>query len=114
MWLEVEALKFDAAGQNLSFEILIKPIKGLTTDEAAVDKFRAQLTTVLDIYEARLAESKYLAGDDYSLADLHHVPIISNLFKTKIKALFDERPHVGAWAADLLARPAWQKVLAGA
>ncbi|KAK4423365.1 Glutathione S-transferase [Sesamum alatum] len=113
VWLEVEALKFDAAGQKLSSEILIKPMLGMTTDEAAVEQFEGELVKVLDVYEARLAKSKYLAGDDYSLADLHHVPIISNLFTTKVKAVFEERPHVSAWCADILARPAWQKVLQG-
>ncbi|KAG8389460.1 hypothetical protein BUALT_Bualt02G0231700 [Buddleja alternifolia] len=112
VWLEVEALRFDAAGQKLNAEIMVKPIKGLTTDEAVVEQLGAQLATVLDVYEARLGESKYLGGDDYSLADLHHIPVINNLMKTKIKALFDERPCVSAWCKDLLARPAWQKVLA--
>lgn len=93
-------------------EILVKPMKGMTTDEAAVEQLQAQLDGVLDVYEARLAQSKYLAGDDYTLADLHHIPIIANLFYTKVKPLFDSRPHVSAWAASLLARPASQKVLA--
>ncbi|KAL7112692.1 hypothetical protein ACP275_04G018300 [Erythranthe tilingii] len=113
-WLEVESQKFDAAGQALSFEILIKPMKGMATDESVVDKLQAQLSAVLDIYEARLSKSKYLGGEEYSLADLHHLPIISNLFKTKVKPLFDARPHVSAWCSDLLARPAWLKVTGGA
>ncbi|KAK6164743.1 hypothetical protein DH2020_001607 [Rehmannia glutinosa] len=113
VWLEVEAQRFDAAGHKLSFEILVKPIKGWTTDEALVEQLQAQLTTVLDVYEKRLAQSKYLGGDDFSLADLHHVPIVNNLLKTKVKALFEERPHVWAWCEDILARPAWKKVLEG-
>ncbi|KAL3647996.1 hypothetical protein CASFOL_008964 [Castilleja foliolosa] len=111
VWLEVEAHRFDAAGNKLSFEILIKPLMGLTTDEAQVEELEAQLGTVLDIYEKRLAESKYLGGEEYSLVDLHHVPIVNNLMKTKVKALFEKRPHVSAWAESILARPAWQKVL---
>ncbi|KAL8530879.1 hypothetical protein ACS0TY_007780 [Phlomoides rotata] len=113
VWLEVESLRFDAAGQKLSFEILIKPLKGLKTDEAAVEALEGQLAAVLDVYEARLGESKYLGGGEYSLADLHHLPIISNLMKTKVKELFDARPRVSAWAADIQSRPAWQKVLSG-
>ncbi|GFQ05812.1 glutathione s-transferase [Phtheirospermum japonicum] len=113
VWLEVEAQKFDAAGNSLSFEILIKPFLGLTTNEAIVEQSQAKLATVLDVYEKRLAESKYLGGDNYSLVDLHHVPIINNLMKTKVKALFKLRPLVSAWSADILAQPAWLKVLAG-
>ncbi|KAL3849779.1 hypothetical protein ACJIZ3_011661 [Penstemon smallii] len=112
VWLEVESLKFDAAGQKLSFELVIKPLLGLTTDESAVEPLQGQLALVLDVYEARLSESKYLGGDSFTLADLHHVPIVNNLMKTKVKALFDARPHVSAWASDILARPTWAKVLA--
>ncbi|XP_057782365.1 glutathione S-transferase-like [Salvia miltiorrhiza] len=110
LWLEVESQKFDAAGQKLSFEILVKPMKGMAVDEAVVEQGQAQLAAVLDVYEARLGKSKYLGGDDFSLADLHHIPIIANLMKTKVKAVFDARPCVAAWAAALLARPAWQKI----
>ncbi|KAL1558426.1 glutathione transferase [Salvia divinorum] len=110
VWLEVEAQKFDAAGQKLSFEILVKPIKGLPVDDAVIEEGKAQLASVLDIYEARLGKSKYLGGDDFSLADLHHIPIVANLQKTKVKAVFDARPAVAAWATALLARPAWQKI----
>ncbi|XP_057782363.1 glutathione S-transferase-like [Salvia miltiorrhiza] len=111
VWLEVESLRFDAAGQKLSFEILVKPMKGMATDEGAVEQLQAQLAAVLDVYEARLAKSKYLGGDDFSLADLHHIPIVANLMNTKVKALFDARPCVAAWAAALVARPAWLKVI---
>ncbi|GER24746.1 glutathione S-transferase [Striga asiatica] len=111
VWAEVEAHRFDAVGQKLNYEIRVKPFKGLTADEALVEQLEAQLVTVLDVYEKRLAESKYLAGDDFTLADLHHVPIINSLMKTKVKALFEERPNVNAWCSELLARPASHKVL---
>ncbi|KAL8546185.1 hypothetical protein ACS0TY_006048 [Phlomoides rotata] len=52
VWLEVESLRFDAAGQKLSFEILIKPLKGLKPDEAAVEALEGKLAAVLDVYEA--------------------------------------------------------------
>ena len=110
VWLEVETQKFDAAAQKLVFELLVKPMKGMTTDAAAVEQLEAQLGGVLDVYEARLSKSKYLGSDDYSLADLHHIPVIAGLQTTKVKALFDARPCVAAWAAALLGRPAWKKV----
>ncbi|KAG6556904.1 hypothetical protein Mapa_001319 [Marchantia paleacea] len=33
----------------------------------------AKFEAVLDVYEKRLSESKYLAGDFFSLADLSHI-----------------------------------------
>nr|GMD66771.1 glutathione S-transferase [Ipomoea batatas] len=110
VWMEVEAQKFDPAASKLSFEIVIKPVLGMTTDDAVVAQYEERLGKVLDVYEARLAQSKYLGGDCFSLVDLHHIPLINNLVATKVKALFDARPKVSAWIANILGRPAWSKV----
>ncbi|KAI3460820.1 hypothetical protein Pfo_017483 [Paulownia fortunei] len=111
VWMEVESHTFDEAASKLSHELVKKPMLGMTTDETVVEQHQEKLGKVLDVYESRLAGSKYLGGEAFSLADLHHLPIINYLFGTKIKALFDDRPHVSAWCADILARPAWQKVV---
>uniref|UniRef100_A0A5B6YKN8 glutathione transferase n=1 Tax=Davidia involucrata TaxID=16924 RepID=A0A5B6YKN8_DAVIN len=113
VWMEVEAHHFDPPASKLTWELAIKPlVLGVATDGAVVEENEAQLGKVLDIYEARLAQSKYVAGDCFTLADLHHLPNIQYLMGTQSKKLFDSRPHVSAWCADILARPAWSKVVA--
>uniref|UniRef100_A0A251VKQ9 glutathione transferase n=2 Tax=Helianthus annuus TaxID=4232 RepID=A0A251VKQ9_HELAN len=109
VWIEVEAQKFDQFGSKLAWELAYKPMFGLTTDEAAVEEHEKKLEQVLDVYESRLSESKYLGGDCFTLADLHHLPVLKYLFGTKAKRLFDARPHVSAWAAEIQSRPAWVK-----
>ncbi|KAJ6935286.1 hypothetical protein NC652_010335 [Populus alba x Populus x berolinensis] len=54
----------------------------------------------------------YLGGDIFTLADLHHLPNISGAMRTQVKKLFDSRPHVSAWVADITSRTAWSKVVA--
>ncbi|CAI9785619.1 unnamed protein product [Fraxinus pennsylvanica] len=112
VWTEVEGQRFDPQASKLGYEIVIKPMLGQTTDEAIVAQLEGKLAEVLDVYEARLAQSKYLGGDSFTLADLHHLPVINYLMGSKIKSLFDERPHVSAWCADILGRPSWKKVVA--
>uniref|UniRef100_A0A2P2K729 glutathione transferase n=1 Tax=Rhizophora mucronata TaxID=61149 RepID=A0A2P2K729_RHIMU len=112
VWMEVEAHQFDPVASKLNWELTFKPMFGLTTDAAVVEENEAKLVKVLDIYEARLSRSKYLGGDDFTLADLHHLPNTACLLRTQCKKLFDERPHVSAWVADIMARPAWSKVIA--
>ncbi|OIT20370.1 PREDICTED: glutathione S-transferase PARB [Nicotiana attenuata] len=107
VWMEVEGQKFEPPASKLTWELGIKPIIGMTTDDAAVKESEAQLSKVLDIYETRLAESKYLGGDSFTLVDLHHIPNIYYLMSSKVKEVFDSRPRVSAWCADILARPAW-------
>ncbi|KAE8009535.1 hypothetical protein FH972_005967 [Carpinus fangiana] len=110
--IEVEAHQFDPAASKLTWELALKPVFGMVTDKAVVEENEAKLAKVLDIYEGRLAHSKYLTCDCFTLADLHHIPTIQYLLGTEAKKLFESRPHVSAWAADITARPAWCKVLA--
>lgn len=112
LWMEVEAHQFDQPASKLNWEIIYKPIFGMTTDPAAVEENEAKLAKVLDVYEARLAQSKYLACDCFTLADLHHLPNLQLLLGSQCKKLIDARPHVSAWAADITSRPAWAKVVA--
>ncbi|PSS06231.1 Glutathione S-transferase [Actinidia chinensis var. chinensis] len=112
VWMEVEAHQFDPLASKLGWELVYKPMFGMTTDAAVVKENEAKLTKVLDIYEARLAQSKYMGGDAFTLADLHHLPTVQLLMGTQCKKLFDSRPCVSAWCADILGRPSWAKVLA--
>ncbi|XP_048130292.1 glutathione S-transferase-like [Rhodamnia argentea] len=112
VWMEVEAHQFDPLASKLQWELVYKPKFGMATDAAVVEENEPKLAKVLDVYEARLSQSKYLGCDYFTLADLHHLPTMTNLMGTPLKKLFDARPKVSAWAADIMARPAWAKVLA--
>ncbi|XVF72585.1 hypothetical protein PTKIN_Ptkin12aG0132800 [Pterospermum kingtungense] len=111
LWNEAEAHQFNSPSSTLVWELFFKPLFGMTTDTAVVEENEAKLAKVLDVYETRLAQSKYLACDHFTLADLHHLPNIQCLLGSPVKKLFDSRPHVSAWVADITARPAWSKVL---
>lgn len=112
VWLEVEAHQFDPVASKLGWELVYKKMFGMETDAAVVEEQEAKLTKVLDVYEARLSKTKYLAGETFTLADLHHMPTLHFVMGTQVKKLFEERPHVCAWAKDILARPSWEKTLA--
>lgn len=112
LWNEVEAQQFNTPSSTLAWELLFKQFYGKTTDTAVVEENEAKLAKVLDVYENRLTQSKYLACDHFTLADLHHLPNVQCLLGSPAKKLFDSRPHVSAWVADITARPSWSKVLA--
>jgi glutathione S-transferase len=110
VWLEVESNQYTPALRPILFECIIHPMLGGATDEKVVEDNLVKLKTVLDVYETRLTESKYLAGDFLSLADLNHVSTTLCLGATPHTSLFEAYPHVKAWWTDLLARPSVQKV----
>lgn len=112
LWIEVEAHHFDPNAQKLNYELTVKPvILGLETDHSVVAEYEPKFEKVLDVYEERLSQSKYLGGDSFTLADLHHLPTIQYLLGSSAKKLFESRPRVNAWVADITSRPSWTKVV---
>lgn len=106
-WAAITWLQFHAAsmgpllGQRVHFEIA----EG-GANAPATAHFRQLSDAALATMESRLAGHAYLAGGDYSIADiasfgwLH----IADLIGFKL----DAWPHVGAWYARVAARPAVQ------
>ncbi|CAG7908918.1 unnamed protein product [Brassica rapa] len=109
MWMYIESFEFDPPATTLTFEQAIKPMTGLKTDYKVVNETEPQLEKVLDIYEERLKNSRFLAGNRFTLADLFHLPNIEYLMNTTTKRLFESRPNVHRWVAKIMARPAWRK-----
>ncbi|KAF6982788.1 hypothetical protein CFC21_001130 [Triticum aestivum] len=110
VWLEVEAHQYNPAVSAIVVQCIILPLLGGARDQAVVDENVAKLKKVLEVYEARLSASRYLAGDDISLADLSHFPFTRYLMETEYAPLVAELPHVNAWWEGLKARPAARKV----
>lgn len=109
MWIYIECFEFDPPSSILTYEQAIKPLIGLKTDYKVVNETVPKLEKVLDIYEERLKKSSFLAGESFTLADLYHLPNIQFLMDTPSKRLFESRPSVRRWVANITARPAWKK-----
>ncbi|XP_044378916.1 glutathione S-transferase 1-like [Triticum aestivum] len=113
VWTEVEAQQYHPAISPVVFECIIFPVmRGAATDQKFVDESLERLRGVLGTYEERLSESRYLAGDSFSFADLNHFPFTFYFMATPYAALFDEYPRVKAWWEDLMARPSVKRVCA--
>lgn len=110
VWLEVESNQFDPAIGPIFYQIFITPMFGGAPDQKVIDANLEKLCKVLDIYEARLSKTKYLAGDFFSLADLSHVPLLCYFMATPHASVVNSRPHVKAWWEAVSSRPAVKKV----
>lgn len=106
---EVESQNFNKpVGQMLLHTGFAKNF-GITSNPEVVEENLAKLEKVLDVYEAHLARSKYLAGEFVSLADLHHLPATNLLVNVAKKGdAFQSRPHVSAWWKCISSRPAFR------
>ena len=110
-WTEVESQTFIAAVGAMLKELFISGVTKSPVNEAVVDAGLAKLKPVFDVYEAQLSKHKYIAGDEYSLADLLHAPNLNYLMMTLKTEAYGNYPRVLAWAENVISRPAFQKVV---
>ncbi|HVE23141.1 MAG TPA: glutathione-dependent disulfide-bond oxidoreductase [Acidocella sp.] len=86
-----------------------------TKIEYAIDRFAMEVKRQLDVLNRRLADNKYIAGNDYTIADMAIFPWYGGLVKGWLyndSAEFlsvQEYAHVQRWADMLLERPAVQR-----
>ena len=75
--------------------------------QPAIDRYQNESRRLFEVLERRLAESEWLAGDEYSIAD------IANWSWVRIHAWSgvetEGLPHLESWMAKLEARPACQR-----
>lgn len=85
-----------------------------TKIEYAIDRFAMETKRQLDVLDRRLAESPYLAGADYTIADIAVWPwygglLLHNLYNATAFLAVHEYKHVRRWADAIAARPAVQR-----
>jgi GST-like protein len=79
--------------------------------EYAINRFAMEAKRQLDVLERRLGESKYLAGDSYTIADIavwswYGQLALGTLYSAAEFLAVEEYTHVQRWAKDIAERPA--------
>lgn len=79
--------------------------------EYAINRYAMETKRQLDVLNRRLAVSPYVAGDEYTIADMAIFPWMGGLVKGMVYGAQEflsthEYPHIEAWADRLMARPA--------
>ncbi len=82
--------------------------------EYAINRFTMEAKRQLDVLDRRLAESRYLGGDEYSIADIAVWPwygqlVRGNLYGAAQFLAVHEYAHVQRWAEEIAKRPAVQR-----
>ncbi|MCA0242372.1 MAG: glutathione-dependent disulfide-bond oxidoreductase [Proteobacteria bacterium] len=76
-----------------------------------IDRYAMEVKRQLDVLDRRLAESRYLAGDDYSIADIAVWPWYGTLAKGQLYEAGEflqvqQYRHVLRWTDEIAQRPA--------
>ena len=106
-WLSVEQSNFSPNAMKFIYEFTFKRPQAPGVLDAAMSMIE---TTYAAISEP-LAKSPFLAGDQFTVADISYMPYIEYLASSPAKAALDKHPHVAAWWARISQRPTWGKVV---
>ena len=79
--------------------------------EYAIDRFAMEVKRQLDVLDRRLAQSEYIAGSTYTIADMAIFPWYGELAKGRLYGAGEflsvqDYKHVNRWVDGLLERPA--------
>jgi GST-like protein len=82
--------------------------------EYAIDRYAMETKRQLDVLNRRLAEAEFIAGDQYTIADIAIWPWYGGLVRTNMYGAAEflsvhEYTHVVRWADAIAARPAVQR-----
>lgn len=85
-----------------------------TKQEYPINRFTMEVKRQLDVLDKQLADNRFIAGEDYSIADIAIWPWYGNLV---LGSAYDAAefldvesyPNVTRWAKELLERPAVQR-----
>ena len=79
--------------------------------EYAINRFAMEAKRQLDVLNRHLAENRYMAGDEYSIADMAIWPwygtlVTENIYSAQEFLSVHDYTHVKRWADEIAARPA--------
>jgi len=79
--------------------------------EYAIDRFAMETKRQLDVLDKRLADNRYIAGDEYTIADMAIFPWYGGMAKGWLYEAAEflqvqEYKHLQRWADEIAARPA--------
>ncbi|MDE1995183.1 MAG: glutathione S-transferase N-terminal domain-containing protein [Rhizobiaceae bacterium] len=76
----------------------------------AIDRFTKETARLYGVLNKRLADRPFLAGEDYTIADISAYPWVAPY--TLLSQEIDDYPHVERWLDTIAARPATQRAYA--
>lgn len=81
-----------------------------TPEPIALERFSTEANRTLHVLDTVLEKNRYVAGDEFSIADIAHFGWLWRRGFPNIT--LDGTPHVARWYADIESRPAVQRSIA--
>ena len=111
IWLEVESQNYNPHVSKIVNERLFKKWRGEKPDTKVIENELEALNKVLDVYEKRLSQVAFIGGDQFSIADISHIPYTNYMLRCGYKELYKSRPNVYRWIKQIIKRSSFQNLL---
>ncbi|KAF7354427.1 Glutathione S-transferase [Mycena venus] len=108
----IEYANFYPAIAKLGMELVANPRRGLPVNQVVVTQALAELSTTLDVYDTILGKQKFLAGDQFTLADVFHLIAAPRLASEGVDILTTKGPNLARWWNEVISRLAWVRLQA--
>ena len=110
-WLSVQQSN-NGPASDIVVEFVFKPMRGGTADESKVPELTQKLNAYLAILDKQLSKHAFIAGEDYTLADISFLSYFHYLVSVpQFANAFDSFPHLKKWWQVVSTRPNWVKAL---
>jgi len=94
---------------NSALRYLANHFGFLPVPQEMADKYLAKAKEVVPVFDRRLGESRYLAGDSLTSADLFLAPIAFNFPAVPgLKEIGEASPNIDRWMREMSTRPSMQ------
>jgi glutathione S-transferase len=107
-WVSVETSNFTPHAMKIIMQLFFAPMMGKEPDQATVASGREGLDRVLPVMERQLAKTPYIAGKEFTVADIGFLPYIDYLFAAKAADQIEAQPSVLAWWKRISDRASWK------
>ncbi|MGH7089100.1 MAG: glutathione S-transferase family protein [Stellaceae bacterium] len=108
-----EAVEAMAARRGPAWRARFAALRQGVANPAFPDAIRRLDKMLADMEKALAAQGPWLAGGEFSLADIAYAPYVTRLDQLKFGAMLDDRPAAARWYDRVRERPAYRDAIAG-
>jgi glutathione S-transferase len=105
-WISIETSEFSAHAMKFVYHDIFKRPQEPAVLEAATKALETTCATM----DKQLAQTPFIAGDTFTLADIGFMPYLEYGMGTSAKATLSNHRHLATWWNRISERPTWQKV----
>ena len=106
-WMDYTSIHVGQAVGRVLFNRVFAPMTGQKSDQESVRVGLEFLDKYFPILEKQLSANPYLAGKEFSLADINLLAVLDPCELSQIS--IDQYPSINKWRAGLKAQPFYQK-----